>query len=223
MLGESIFRRWKALRAGKSSSDVRSTFVESLPIAQVEPSGLEMTRAGRRFALGNSAAVAGVAPATSLQTTGASWGIYNADPVKSYFFETLGCFMSAVSTNAPGVGGLLMACIYQTPAITGAQYAGISVTSLSDANGSTSKSRAIVKNAQTITTPAAPNWFPIAENPSPNVTAAGFESWVNRDVRGRLAIQPGWALGLYVLAPAGTNSPVFTPIAEWVEVETDME
>lgn len=207
--------------------EVRQTGFESLAMAQVEPACLEMTRANARFLLGNSAAVTGIAPAQALPTTAAQWAIFNSEPAaggKTYFLEELGMFLAS---GTPGVGGILLACIYQTPAIVGANRAGCSVSAAGkpgNAAASTSDgSKAIIAVSQTITNPATPNWFPVTENSSPNVTAfAGSVFLSRRDLAGAIAIPPQYALGLAVVAPAGTT-PLFAPFARWVELATDNE
>lgn len=217
MIFEGVVRRFSGLRGGKGPLDARLTHQESLAAALVEPSGFEMTRAGRRFYLAwNGTGPTGIAPVQAMPTTAAQWAISNTDPGKSYHFKELGAF---VFSGTPGVGGLLLACIFNTPAQTGLA-AGVAV-----ANGSNSAigSKAAIKSAVTITAPAVPSWFPVAFNP-PGAVGAGVGGNVilNTEVNARVALQPGQSLGLAVLALAGTT-PLFLPIAEWVELETDME
>ncbi len=219
MLFEGVFRRFIPIRSGRGPADARFTFTESLATAQVEPSGTEMTRAGRRYVLGYNVAPTGAIPsATLITTTTPQWILWNADPVRSCFFETLGMFMTAGTVTA--VGGVLFAAIITAPAQVGAQYTGATVTSLSGGNTS---SKLLLKAGVAITGPAAPTWFPIAENNATNVGAfPGSANFGNKNIAGRLAIQPGQGLALYVLMGTGTNT-AFYPYAEWVELETDME
>ncbi len=125
------------------------------------------------------------------------------------------------SSGTPGVGGQLFAAHLTVPsaAITGLAT-GVVVASAS--NGSIS-SNMFVKSTVTITTPAAPKWFPVAECISANVGAfPGSGMIVNRQVQGRISIQPGQGLALATMALAGT-SPLYSPIAEWVEIAVDDE
>lgn len=217
MLFEGVFRRFQALRSGKGPIDARLTGAESLAVAQVEPPGMEMSRAGRRFNLGYSAAPTGIAPVQALPTTAAQWLIWNADPTRAYWMETLGVYDTS---GTPGVGGVLLAALVSLPANTGGSSAGISVASAS--NGGLA-SKAIVKSAVTITQPAAPTWVPIADNPSPNVGAfPGSATMVNRNLFGQLVIPPNQGLALAVLALAGTT-PLFAPFGTWCELESDLE
>jgi hypothetical protein len=220
MILEGVYRRFVGLKGGKAPLDLRLTHQESVAVDQVGLPNMEMSRAGRRFWLGNSAASTGIAPVQTIPTTVAQWVIWNADPVATYFFEELGMFLAS---GTPGLGASFWAALFQAPAQLGANATGMSVVSTS--NGSRS-SKAIVKSNVTITQPAAPAWFPIDLSIS-SVTAAaqstGFEQiFAKRDIGGAIAIQPGQGIGLAVLGPTGTT-PLYSPFARWVEQETDME
>lgn len=217
MILEAIVRRFDGLRFGKGAVDARLTHQESLAVAQVEPPGFEMTRAGRRFNLGMTAGVTGIAPVQAWPTTAAQWAFSNLDASRTLFFKALGAYPMS---GTPGVGGQLLACLFSTPAQTGL------ATNLAVMNMSagSSGSKVAIKSGVTITAPAAPVWTPIAENLSPNVGAfPGSGVILNRQPDGVIiAVPPGLSLGLAVLALAGTT-PLFAPLAEWVEMETDME
>ena len=211
------YRRWLSFRSGESEVPIRLTHQESLAVAQVEPPGFEMARAGRRFILGNDAAITGIAPVQAHPTTAAQWAIWNADATKTMFFEELGVYLES---GTPGVGGALLACLFRTPAQVGALVAG---TAISRASKGSAASKAITKTSVTITDPAAPNWYTVAQYGGANVTAfASATVFEHRFLEGRIAVPPNYGLGLAVLAPAGTT-PLFAPFAMWVEQETDME
>lgn len=217
MIFEGIIRRFGSYKGTKAASDIRITGLESLAIDQVAPIRLDMSRAGRRFLLGNSAAITGIAPVQVLPTTAAQWVIWNNDPSQSYAFEELGVYLTS---GTPGVGGMLLACLFQSPAQVGANVAGAAVASMSN-GGRTSK--AIVKSGVAITTPSPPAWYPVATNPSPNAVAfAGSVFFEHRNLEGGLIVPPGAGLGLAVVAPAGT-SPLFAPFANWTEQDLDLE
>src|SRR5271165_1721195 len=198
-------RRFVIGKAGLSPIVVRATGTESLAVAQVESDGTEMTRAGRRFFLGRSAGVTGIAPVASQATTAAQWAIWNADTNRSYVFDHLGVVLVS-GTAAAGV--LVDACIFQSPASSGASATGMTVSSAS--NGGPS-SRAIVTSAVTIATPTAPNWYNVAKSDSTN-TAVLSVAATNYDLRGRIIVPPGQGLGMVVYSGAGT-SPLFAPMA----------
>lgn len=221
MIFEGVVRRFSGLRAGKGPLDVRLTHQESVAIAQVEPPNFEMSRAGRRFFLGISAAVTGIAPVQAIPTTVAQWVIWNNDKVKTYFLEEL---LMILASGTPGLGGsMLVGDIFTTPAQSGANAAGFTVRS---ASGSAIGSNAVIKSAVTITTPAAPSWYQFDENKSGVAAAAFSTGYANgfgrRDLGGCIAIPPQSGLPLAVMAPAGTT-PLYAPMARWVEQEADME
>lgn len=214
-------RRWS--RAICDERQLRMTNFESLAVAQVEPPGVEGNRAGKRFLLGNSAAITGIAPVQALPTTTAQWGIYNGSSTKTLYFEELGVYLTS---GTPGVGGILLACIYQTGTAIVADKAGTSIGPASGIPGATATSQGsatLVNSGITITAPAAPLWYPVATNPSPNVTAFAASTFLeHRNLQGSISVPPGFALGLAVVAPAGTT-PLFAPFGKWLELDTDNE
>lgn len=226
MLLEAVFRRFQVLKGGKGPIEARATFLESLAGGLVDPPNLELTRANRRFMLGNSAAITGIVCVAALPTTLAQWVIWNADPVRTMFYEELGVYLTAAGA-AGNIGGVLLATIFQTPAQTGSNVAGASISpcsKIAGPAGTSQGSAAIVKTSVTITTPAGPNWYPVATNFSPNTSnfATAFSQLERRDLQGAIAVPPGYGLGLSVVAPAGT-APLYAPFARWVELEVDME
>src|SRR5277367_6227647 len=115
-------RRFAIEKAGISPIVLRATETESLAVAQVESGGTDLTRAGRRFLLGRSAAVTGLAPFAAYTVT-AQWVIWNADANKSYIFDHIGAVCTQATT--PGIAGFsVMAGIFTSPAQTGANTAG---------------------------------------------------------------------------------------------------
>lgn len=177
------------------------------------PDGVDAARNGKRFILGNSAAITGIGPVTALPTTAAQWVLWNADAALSYFFEEIGMYLTS---GTPGVGGILLGALVRAPAQVGASVAGASVSSASQSGSASSKM--VVKTGVTVTDPAAPNWYPLATNPSSNVTAfAGSTVLEHRFVGGRFMVPPGFGFALAVVAPAGTT-PLFAPFAKWLEL-----
>lgn len=219
MLFEAVVDNLRKLGAGALMGARLSQF-GSLATLKAESDKIDLTRSGRRFILGNSAAITGIAPATALPTTAASFALYNDDPVKTAYFETLGMYLTS---GTPGAGGILIAAFFRLPVVAapGTLYTGCKITNANP--GSSKSSRMSVKASITISEPAAPNWFEVANCESPNVGAfPGSGNLVNRDVRGGLALPPGYGLGLVVVGLAGT-SPLWAPFAEWVELETENE
>lgn len=223
MISEGRAKRFSNLKSGEQVVDARYTHLLSQAVAQVELPNQEMTRAGRRFFLGISAAITGIAPVQAIPTTAAQWTIFNASQPggPTYYFEELG---EILVSGTPGLGGSCLFCLFQLPASTGAQATGFTVQNAQI--GSRSASAALAKSAVTVSTPAAPVWYQLAENSSA-VTAAAFSTgysngFVKRDIGGAIALPPQYGLGLAVMAPTGTT-PLYAPVARWIEVETDNE
>lgn len=218
MIFEGIYRRFVPLKSGKAPLDVRLTHCESQAVGIIEQARYEMTRAGRRFHLGNSAAITGIAPVQALPTTAAQWALFNTDSARAYAFDEIGMYCTA---GTPGVGGVLLGCLFQTPSQVGiASSPGAAVYSRS---ASSRASMMIAKSSVTITIPAAPTWYPLAENNSTNVGAfPGSGNFRSPQMEGALIIPPLWGLGLAVVALAGTT-PLWAPFATWVEIESDLE
>jgi len=220
MLAEGLVRRFPAIKAlSEGTVGMRLTGLLSLATAQVEANAHERARAGRTFILGNSAAITGIGGVATMPTTAAQWSIWNNDSQKSYFFEEIGMYLTS-GTLTPGCMLLAAFVTSYTAVVTGSSTAGISVTSSSN---SAVASRAIVKSSLTTNTPAYPNWYPLAFDPSPNTTA--FASSVlleHRNIAGGIVLPPQQGLSLAVVA-ATTGTPLFAPFARWYEMETDLE
>jgi type II secretory pathway pseudopilin PulG len=215
MIFEGVSRAFQVLRGGRGPVDARICFDESLSVSQGQSDGGEMTRAGCRFQWGFSAQVA-VAAVSALPTTGARWSVWNNDPSKSYWIDSLGLLATAIGT--PTGGQVMLATIYQAPATIGSSTSGYGVVNASN-GGKISK--ALLRQAFTITTPEAPILVPIALNPSGN---SGLLSVAceNRDLRGRLIIPPQSGLGLSLLVTAASTA-FYTLYGSHYELDTTLE
>lgn len=221
MIFEGIYRRFQALRVAKGPIDARFTFTESLAVGQVDAPGWEMTRAGRRFYIAyNGTVPTGIAPVQAFPTTAAQWAVWNPDPAKAYILRALGALLFS---GTQGLGGQLLACLFRAPASLGVHATGLAIASGSKiSQGNFPGSNAIIKSGVTITDPTLPNWFPVAEDIGAAARVGPLASIINRQLEGRVVIPTGMGLGLAVLAPAGTT-PLYLPVAEWEELETDIE
>lgn len=218
---EAIAARFTPKAAGQQA--IRATGTGSLPFDAVLPLCAEMSRAGRRFMLGNIAAITGIAPVTALPTTAATWGLWNASTTKACFFEEVGVYGTSGTSAA---GAQLLACIYKAPAavVGAATYTGTAITSCS---GGGLVSQLLIAEGVTVTgtlNSASPNWYPLAQSYSTLAAAfpAGTQACEHRNLQGRLVLPPQSGLGLTVLAGTGSSS-LFAPFAMWVEVESDLE
>jgi hypothetical protein len=180
-------------------------------------------RPSKRFLMGPSAAVTGRAPVQAIPTTAAQWAIINnaaadANAERSttgnhIFIEDIGMYLTS---GTPGQGGSLWGCLFTAP-VTGTSDAGMTTQ---NAHGGPGTSNAVIKSAITISTPAAPTWF-LLDFSWNTIAPAAFSTGYNnplaaRDQGGRISIAPGTALGLAVVAPAGTT-PLYAPFARWTE------
>lgn len=208
----------QAGRIGAPTADgtfyTRMTRAHSTAVADVEPSGFEMSRAGRRFYVGQSAALTGIAPVQAMPTTAAQWVIWNTSLTKSLVFEMVGLYTTA---GTAGVGSTVVAAIVTLPATTTTK-SGITIGSSS---GSSSTSVALINSAVTVTSPAAPVWRIIARDNTPDTVLLNVMAF-DPAVAGRIIVPPLKGLGLCAIAPTGT-SPLYAPMAEWIEIEADLE
>jgi len=186
----------------------------ALRSTQVEPEHLELNRAGRRFVVGQSAALTGIAPVQAMPTTAAQWVIWNTSLTKSLVFEMAGLYTTA---GTAGVGSTVVGAIITLPATTTTK-AGITIASKSG-NGGTSV--ALINSGVTVTSPAAPPWFIIARDNSPDTALLNVMAFKD-EMHGALIIPPLRGLALCAIAPTGT-SPLYAPMAEWTEIELDLE
>jgi hypothetical protein len=217
MIFEGVVRRFFPLKGGKGPLDARQTHLESLAVGQVEAPGFEMTRAGRRFYIAYTGAVpTGIAPVQAFPTTAAQWLLWNADKTQSLIFRTLGALLFS---GTQGLGGQLLAAIVNLPATVGNSSTGLAVAS---ASGSARASKVTIKASVVITDPAAPNWFPIAEDIGAAARVGPLCSIINRAIEGKVVVPPLQGLALAVLAPAGTT-PLYLPVGDWEEAESDLE
>ncbi len=204
--------------SGGTNQELRLTYNVSQAVAQVEASGAELARAGRRFTLGNSAAITGIANVTALPTTAAQWVLWNLSNSVSLFIEEVGVYLTS---GTPGAGGILLAAVTPAPAtaIVAPTYPGTAIANVNPASSRISV--AVVKASATLA--VAPCWYPIANNDDSNVGAfPGSGTLENRNVNGRLVIPPRCGLALAVLGLAG-STPLFAPFASWYEVTVPNE
>jgi hypothetical protein len=218
MILEGIYRRFTPLKGGKGQLDVRLTHQESVAVSQVEPEGLEMTRAGRRFRSAfNGSAPTGIAPVQAIPTTTAAWVLWNGDTIKSYVMNVIGAMEFA--TGPMAVGGTVLCTIFQAPNQNGlAQATGLGIM---NASNSAISSKAVIKSSVTITAPATPLWTPIAALPDAADSVGGISGPLS-DVKGRIIVPPQYGLGISVLSGLGTT-PTFLPVFDWLELELDLE
>jgi hypothetical protein len=191
------------------------TQLGSVAVSVTEPEGQDLTRAGSRFCIGRVSAVTGIAPVQAQATTAAQWALFNTSLTKTMFFDMLGMLLDSGVGGATGIS--VHAAFFTLPAQTGFA-SGLAAQNL---NGGTTSSAMAIKSAVTVTTPAAPAWFPVAKESSavtPGILGTAVANW---EIRGRLALPPNTGLGLITYGAAGT-SPLYGPIAQWTELASNL-
>lgn len=204
--------RWTANQTATSYTRMSGT--GATRVSQTEQPGLEMSRAGRRFYIGQSAALTGIAPVQAMPTTAAQWVIWNTSLTKSLVFDSVGMYLTA---GTAGVASMVFGANVTLPA-TSSTKSGITIASSS---GSSQTSVALVNSGVTVTSPAAPAWRYLCRTQTADTVLLNVAA-VEPYVEGRIIVPPLRGLGLCVIAPTGT-SPLYAPTAEWVEIELDLE
>jgi hypothetical protein len=217
MLAELIASRFLPKQQGQTVG--RVTGLGSVAVDQTAPAGLEMTRAGRRFRLGIKSGVTGIAPVAALPSTAAQWLLYNTDQSKACWMERLG----ALLVSGTAAAGLVVLVAQVKAGQLPSTVPSANATSIAPVNANQQSkigSAVVIATAQTLAVdPGA--WFPIAKSDSAN-TAILSVAADSGPLDGKLVLAPLSGLAICVLSGAGTT-PLFTPTAEWVEVETDTE
>jgi hypothetical protein len=219
MIIEGIAQRWVSKLVG--TWGLQLTQQGALRVAQLDQEGDEYTAAGRRFHIGFTSAVTGIAPVAAIPSTAAQWLLWNpAGNTVTQLIDELG--VALVSGTAAGGLVVYMAKVYGAYAPTAANIPVASATGITTENrGLPNKASALViASAQTLAN-APKNIYPIAKSDSANTGVLSVAA-VNNDIRGKIAIQPGSGLALYVGSGAGT-SPLFAPFGSYREIEADLQ
>lgn len=189
----------------------------SARMTQAEMEYHEETRQGLTKFFAPKNGVTGIAPVQAIPTTAAQWVLWNKDPYNTICLDELGVYL--VSGTA-GAGVVLLATPFQTPDQTATSMnAGMGVWSgngdAGGAPGAATSTSLIIAASVTLTQPAAPYWYPIADN-SANATAVGEGICANRLLKGKLMLPPKCGLALAVVSPTGTT-PLFAPFGKFTE------
>lgn len=213
-------------RAAPGAANARLSLTEwlSLRVTQAEMAFHEETRQGITKFFAPKNGVTGIAPVQAIPTTAAQWVLWNKDPYNTICLDELGVYL--VSGTA-GAGVVLLATPFQTPSQDAvAMNAGMSVWSANgDAAGSpgaTTQTSLIIAASVTLTAPATPWWYPIADMQAANNTAVGEAVCINRALFGKLMLGPKTGLALAVVSPTGTT-PLFAPVGKFTEKYVTLE
>lgn len=196
----------------------RMTSVGSLAVAQTELAQVELTRTGRMFVGGVQLLANAIAPDATMPTTTLKQGLFNGEPDggRTYFIDHLSF---SVASGTPAAGASLFATISNGKLATAltSMATGFGV---GPASGFTKhKSAALWGTA--LTFPAGSIFHLIGANLQLAAANVGMGDQPY-ELRGGLAIPPGYAMGLVVLSGAGTT-PLYITGARWAELEVDLE
>lgn len=210
-LVDATVRRF--VRTLNGDQPLRLTELLSLAVAQVEPEGFELSRAGRRFYGGGMNAATGRDPVTAMPTTAAGWVLWNGEPDggRAYAIELV---TIAQESGTAAVGGCILVAIApnQNADITAA-------TGYTNASASRGGLATKAVWAEGVTLDAEPTWFALHGNGNPAVATIGGDTV---DVKGRIVIPPKCGLALNYFSAAGTT-PKFLAHAMWSEIDAYLE
>lgn len=198
--------------------ELRLTSVGSLAMAQTELQQVELVRTGRLFKGGTGIIANGIAPDTAIPTTTAKLALFNgeADGGRTYFVDHLAF---SLGSGTPTAGASLLVGVSNgkiaTPVSAMATGYGVG-----PASGLTKhKSAALFGTA--VTMPAGTVWDLVGA--SFQLAAANVGQGDQPfEIRGGIAIPPGYALGFSILSGTGTT-PLYLVGCRWAELETTLD
>jgi hypothetical protein len=199
-----------------SDQEFRLTSMGSLAAAQTELPCVELVRTGRMFKGGCGIIANGIAPDTAIPTTTAKLALFNADESRTIFLDHLAF---SIGSGTPTAGASLLVGVSNgkiaTPVAAMATGYGVG-----PASGLTKhKSAALWGTA--ITMPAGTVWDLAGANMQLAAANVG-QGDVPLELRGAIAIPPGYAAGFSILSGAGTT-PLYLLGARWAELEVALE
>jgi hypothetical protein len=192
---------------------------KALRVSNTEYHGMDQVRAGSFQYLGinGGASVTGQAPLQVIPSSVAAWAITNLSTSLVLWVMELGVLLE--SGTAGATGNTVYWCHFTAPA--GTTVAANFAVMAGNGGTSTSSNIAVASNV-TITTPGtSATWFPLAQGKDAASVAVASLCMVNRDVNGKIAIQPGKSIGIHVSGAVGT-SPLFVPVMSWYETTATM-
>lgn len=197
--------------------------LESLITTKSEPDGVDLARAGVRWAGSFTSVAVGIASSASIPSTTAQFMLWNgeSDGGKSYILEDV---TSLVLTGTSAVGASILWALSTERIAKPSLVGGYTVTSFScktPIRGVTGSevpgTKAIFSSNRTF--PVDPDgWALYANVGSPAMTVGGG---LSRETQGRIIIPPGYALGLNIFDSSSAMTWLLAPI--WLELSLDLE
>jgi hypothetical protein len=201
-----------------SDQEVRLTSMGSVAMAQTELPQVELARIGRMFKGGTGIIANGIAPVAAIPTTTATLALYNGEPDtgRTLFIDALSF---ALGSGTPAAGAALFAAVSNGKLAT-AVAAMATGYGVGPTTGLTKHKSAALFGAA-ITFPAGTVWDLVGA--SQQLAAANVGQGDQPfELRGSIAVPPGYALGLAILSGAGTT-PLYMVGARWAEIEVDLD
>ncbi len=187
---------------------------KALRISNTEYQGMDQVRAGSYQYLGitTGASVTGQAPLQVIPSNVAAWVFTNTSTTAVVWIMELGVILESGTAGATGV------TVYWCHVTAPAQTANAAALAVMAGNGGSSASTNVVCGTNvTITNPAtSATWFPLAQTKDAANAAVASLCIVNRDINGKIAIQPGKSVGIHVSCATG-STPLFAPCMAWYE------
>lgn len=207
---EGVIQRFTRKQGG--DSPLRLTEFQSLAVAQVEPPGFELARAGRMFWGGGQQGATGRAPVTAVPTTGAAFLLWNGEPDGGRAIVPVNITLTQVSGTA-AIGGAILAALTTTKVAAPTAATGYASASASG-RGST---KAVWADNQTLG--ATPTWVALVGHGNPATTTEGG---ITVQLPGGIVVPPGFGLALNHISGTGTT-PLLTAFAVWAEIDAYLE
>jgi hypothetical protein len=192
---------------------------KALRISNAEYPGMDQCRNGNLYYLGvnGGASVTGKAPLQTAPQNVAAWVITNTSTTSVAWIVEIGVLLE--SGTAGATGNTVYGAHCTAPAGT-ASDANLAIVNAN--GGTTANSSLVFASNVTITNPAtSPIWFPLASTKDAANAAVASLCIVNRDLFGRIAIQPGRSFGIAIGGAAG-STPLFVPVVCWFETTATM-
>lgn len=211
----SLLKTGRFAKAGNNNEQaLRGTALGSLAVAQVEPAGLELARAGLRFGGGCQVIASGIAPVSAIPTTTATLFLYNNEQAggRIYVVDSLTAILGS-GTAAAGNALLYAVSKTETKPTAATNY---SSGSLSDGGKTT---RAIWATGVTLAT--QPVWL-AAQGMQLAAAANVGQGYGYSPLPSGILLPPGHGLAIAILGGSGT-SPLFSVFGTWYELESDLE
>ena len=192
---------------------------KALRISNTEASGMDQVRGGSYHYLGitGGASVTGQAPLQVIPSATAAFAITNISTTQVIWVMELGMLLE--SGTAGATGNTVYWCHFTAPAGTTVQA---QFATMAGNGGASASSNIAVASNVSITNPAtSATWFPLAQTKDAASVAVASLCMVNREVNGKIAIQPGKSIGLHVSGATG-STPLFAPVMSWLETTATM-